>query len=364
MKAEFSWVGLDVGADEVHVCITDQAGRVLGDSLLEKCAERISTFVAETAPALEPRMALEACSAAIHVSRALRARGHCVQLFNTRQSSKFLRIRRNKTDLNDARGLADLVRLGNGVVSEILLKSADCQKLRTQLVVRHRLIVQRVATENAIKAALRLNGGKLKRAYSAKGLRRNLTEELLRLRIDTDVDLREEVEPLLEISETLRRHLGKIDRRLAKRAHDIEPCRRFLAIPGVGPITALSFYTAINDPLRFSSASDVGPYLGLVPTVAQSGSSIRRAGISKMGNRMTRMHLVNAAGAMMRQQAAECDLKDWGAAVTQRIGRPRAMTALARKIAVVMLTMWKQGEEFRPTSVATASTEGLGATPS
>ena len=151
MKAEFSWVGLDVGADEVHVCITDQAGRVLGDSLLEKCAERISTFVAETAPALEPRMALEACSAAIHVSRALRARGHCVQLFNTRQSSKFLRIRRNKTDLNDARGLADLVRLGNGVVSEILLKSADCQKLRTQLVVRHRLIVQRVATENAIR---------------------------------------------------------------------------------------------------------------------------------------------------------------------------------------------------------------------
>jgi transposase len=120
-----------------------------------------------------------------------------------------------------------------------------------------------------------------------------------------------------------------------------------MGVTGVGPICSLSFYSAIEDPCRFKRASDVAAYLGLVPRRHQSGEVSYTRGITKTGNTMTRTHLVNAA-LVFSSKGPDSDLKDWALALRERIGWQRARIALARKLAIVLLIMWRTGAEFEP----------------
>lgn len=120
-----------------------------------------------------------------------------------------------------------------------------------------------------------------------------------------------------------------------------------MEIPGVGPLCALSFYSAIEDPSRFSSAADVGAYLGLVPRRHQSGEASRSIGITKTGSKLTRQHLVTSA-LVMKRCTSDCALRDWGVTLKARIGAGRAKVAVARKLAIVMLNIWKTGARFEP----------------
>lgn len=190
---------------------------------------------------------------------------------------------------------------------------------------------------------------------AAPSLQRHVDAELARLRDVESIDLSADIEPLLSICISTRQYLESLDRKLAKLAETIPVCARFMQIPGVGPISALSFYSAIEDPHRFRRNADVGAYLGLVPKVKQSGTAIKRHSISKMGNRLTRAHLSIAAGTMLRQSRIECELRTWAMDLISRIGRPKAKTALARKLAVVMISMWKSGNAFS-TDPSTTST--------
>jgi transposase len=171
--------------------------------------------------------------------------------------------------------------------------------------------------------------------------------ELERLRAE-GVDLQQEILPLLSLCETMRACVQDLDRTLNQRAKSIDICRRWMELPGVGPLTALSFYTAIDDPSRFEKNVDVGPYLGLVPRTWQSAAATRRGRISKRGDRLTRGQLVLAARIAMMPTRPETELKGWALEVKKRRGHSRAKVALARKLAVVMLAMWKSGESFRP----------------
>jgi transposase len=277
----------------------------------------------------------------------LRDDGFDLRVFETRRLNGFLGLRQNKTDLNDARGIAEATRIGLGIIPEVLVKSAKCQKLRSELVLRALLMQQRVAVTNAIRAVLRLNGGKIGAVSSGTALERLVTGEMLRLR-ENGVDLAELLTPALEIAVRLHRALEAGERRLMRLATASDVCRRFMSVPGVGPMCAISFYTAIADPNRFERNDDVGPYLGLVPRISQSGQTLRRGRISKMGNALTRTHLVAAAVSMMRQSEKDCALRRWALTIAVRAGKPKARIALARKLAVTLLAMWKSGEAFRP----------------
>jgi transposase len=179
-----------------------------------------------------------------------------------------------------------------------------------------------------------------------------VTAELERIRDVEGVDLVEDVMPLLSICESTRKHLEVSDRRLNKLAQRHPICGQFMQIPGVGFLTALSVYSAIEDPARFVRNEDAGAYFGLVPRVRQSGQSLQRLGISKMGNGMTRGHLITAAGVLMRLNNADCDLQDWAKALAARADSRRARAALARKLAVTMLSMWKSGKSFKARALA------------
>jgi len=227
-----------------------------------------------------------------------------------------------------------------------MVKSEAIQLLRSELVLRRRLMVQRIALENALRGTFRLNGGKITPVFSSLHLVRLVRDEVTRLSAE-GVEIGELVEPVVAIAVSMRQTLERSSRRLARRASDLEVCRRFMAIPGVGSICSLSFYTAIENPSRFERPMDVGPYLGLVPAVNQSGNVLRMGRISRMGNSMTRSHLVSSAVSMMKQSDKDNDLRRWAMKIAERSGRGKARVALARKLAVVMLAMWQSGEHFR-----------------
>ncbi len=341
------WIGLDVGVDELIACAIDDAGHIIATGKMATCPDQVSRFINDN-NLIGGRIGLEAGSTTAALTRHLRRQGHLVHVFDTRQASKFLKIRRNKTDANDARGLADIVRFGRGVVGEVHVKSAEMQQIRSRLALRQRLVRHRMAGESAINSTFRLNRGKLKRSFSARGLGENIVKELERIRLSEGIDLAPDIMPVLAICQALRRHLETSDRQLQKFVEEHPICGRFLQIPGVGFITALSVYSAIEDPDRFKRSADIGPYFGLVPRVAQSGDSLRRFTITKMGNSMTRGHLMTAAHILMGNKRAENDLRDWALAIAERADKKRARVALARKLAIVMLSLWKTGQDFRP----------------
>ena len=139
-----------------------------------------------------------------------------------------------------------------------------------------------------------------------------------------------------------------MDKRLRAAALAHPVCSNLMTVPGVGPITALSFYSAIGDPSRFQRTRDVGPYFGLTPSIHQSGVLARVGRISRFGSKLTRTHLVSAATVLLCSTKAESGLQTWGLALRKKVGLSKARVAVARKLAVVMLHMWKSGSSFDP----------------
>lgn len=339
------WVGLDVGADQTNVCATDDNGAVVFELPVATKPAALDAILKRDKRRIK-RVALESGSFGIMLCRSLLQRGYPMTMFEARQASKFLSIRKNKTDKNDARGLADIARLARGSVAEVRVKTPECQRLRSLLVTRQKLVQLRGALEGNMRSLFRLNGGKLDSSYSTAGLQRNVSAELTRLRKSENIDLSDEIEPLLALSTAMRGYIDDLDRKLSARAAQDPVCQRFLEIPGIGPITGLAFYSAVDDPHRFRRNSDVGAYFGLVPRVRQSGQSLSRTRISKSGDKLTRTYLTSAAQHHLR--TAQSSLALWGNALTQRLPRQGVHVALARKLAVIMLAMWKSGEHYDP----------------
>lgn len=339
------WVGLDVGAESTTVCATDDHGTVMFEQSIASEAAAIHGLLKCDKRRIR-LMAIESGSFGIVLFRTLQKLGYPIAMFDARQASKFLHIRRNKTDKSDARGLADVARLGRDSVSQVCVKPPECQRLRSTLATRQRLVQLRMTVEGTLRSLFRLNGGSLPSSCSAAALRRNVSAELRRLRRSERVDLSADVEPLVSLSLAARSYVEALDKQLAKRAEDDPVCRRFLEIPGVGPLTALSFYCAIHDPHRFRRNSDVAAFLGLAPVVRQSGQSAATHRISKMGDKMARVYLTTAANHHLK--CANSALVIWGDTLSTRLRRRGVQVAVARKLAITMVAMWKSGDSYDP----------------
>lgn len=339
------WVGLDCGIETTAVCVIDQDGVIHGE---ESCAT--DAYAVQEILQSYPRWAIKQLSVeagvATHMIRQLREMNLPVRVCEVRKASKFLTVRRHKTDANDAKGLAELGRVGTTIGSEVYVKPLECQNIRTQLVARKNLIEQRVKIETMIQSFVRLHGGTLKLRYARGSLSEDIASQLERLG-DDGIDTEADIAPLVRIAEAIRSHLRDVDRRMKVAAQCHPICALLLTVPGVGPITALSFYSAISDPWRFSRNRDVGPYLGLTPKLFQSGTRSRMGGISKHGSTLTRTHLVSAATVLLTNAQTECDLRTWGQSLARRVGLAKARVAVARKLAVLLLHLWKANAQFR-----------------
>ena len=178
------------------------------------------------------------------------------------------------------------------------------------------------------------------------GIEPGVTTPHLLHRQDAFVILRDLFESLLSVLSGLKDQRRAFDRQLARSAREGEACRIISSAHGVGNLTAIAFVTAVDDPARFRSACDVGAYLGLTPKRYQSGEVDIGGRISKTGNRLTRKLLFEAATVILYRASPSIALKQWGLRLSARSGSWKARVALARKLAVTLLTMWKTNTMF------------------
>lgn len=347
MKRTHLWAGVDLGVDTASVCVIDDTGEVVQRRDCPSCPEAVRGALTGFRRTRFAGVAFEA-GTGTHVARGLRDFGYPVELFEARQLSKFLRARRNKTDAGDAWGIAEAGRISVSLVSRVYLKSLESQALQSRLTIRRHLVRQRVAAVSLLGRQIELFGGRLRCLARRLNFRSEVEAQIRQIRPNCSSALVDQLRYLADHCERLIAYQRLVDRDLDQLAKDNDVCRRLMEIPGVGPICALTFYAAVDDPHRFSRSTDVGSYFGLAPRLHESGTISKKPRISKMGNRHVRGLLVQAASMYMIYCKQDSGLRDWAVRLQQRLGRTPSRVALARKLAVIMLTIWKSGDHFNP----------------
>ena len=340
-----SYAGLDVSLETVAICVVDGDGAGLWRGKCVAEPEAIAVLLADKAPGPrtgDPRDR----RAAGWLYRELRRRDVPVVCVDARHAKAVLMQRLNKTDAIDAQGLAELARVG--WFKAVQPKSEPAQLVATLIAARSRLIKMRADLVNQIRGLLKpfgLRPGQVHGATLAARVRELIADRGL---------LEEVILRLLQLWDDLQRQIVALHQRLLTIVHCDGACRRLLAVPGIGPVTALAFRTAVDWPDRFQHARAVGAWLGLTPRRQQSGQTDRQGRISKRGDPLLRSYLFEAAMIMLYRQQRPSALRSWGLALARRLGRKRAVTAVARKLAVVMLRLLKDTTSFQPRPEAIA----------
>jgi transposase len=244
-----------------------------------------------------------------------------------------------KTDRKDARGIAQLLRMG--WFRPVHCKSPPAQEVRALLVGRKLLQSKLLDVELSIRGILR--GFGLKVGIVSKGRFAGRIREL----VAGQAMLERVIEPMLRAREALRAEYHALHRAMLGMVREDTTCRRLMTVPGVGALVAITFTSAIDDPGRFARSRAVGAHFGLTPKKYQSGETDVTGGISKVGDAMVRSALYEAANVMLTRAGRLSSLKRWALAVAGRRGMKRAKVALARKLASVLHRMWLDGTGFR-----------------
>lgn len=344
--AKKTYAGLDVSLKETAVCIVDDGGRIVFERMVPTDPQVIAGCLVKNAPGLE-RFGLESGSTSAWLWREFQKLGLPVICLDSRHAHRVLSMKRNKNDRNDARGLADLVRMG--WYREARVRSLDAQLMRSLLLSRQQLLQSRRAIENQIRGALKTLG-----AMTGPTKGRSFMPRVRELRSDNDW-LGPVLDPLLGAHASIAKQLKIASCNVLKAARDDADVRRMMTVPGVGPMTALAFKAAIDDPNRFTSSTKVGPHLGLTPRQYQSGESEWIGGIGKSNDPLLRGYLYEAAGVLMTRLRRDCRLKAWALRLAKRIGWKRASIAVARKLAVIMHAIWRDGTVFEWSAMDSAT---------
>ena len=257
---------------------------------------------------------------------------------DARHAKAALSMQINKSDRNDAVGLARIMQCG--WYKEVQVKSVSCHEIRAVLNSRAQLVKIKRDLENQIRGLLKNLGLVIGKA-GGNVFRRRVEELLGRHGL-----LWAAVRPLLEVRESVRRESAALYRKLLGLVRNDEDSRRSMTVPGIGPITALAFHSAIAEPTRFLRSRSVGAYVGLTPRRHASGEVDWTGRISKCGDAMVRSYLFEAAGVLLTRVPHWCRLKAWGHRLWKRIGFKKAKIAVARKLAVILHRMWRDGTDF------------------
>jgi transposase len=341
------YVGLDVATKKTQVCIVRENGKLFLEKELPTHPAAIISYLRKHCASDIETVALETGGMSSWIYHGLKKGRLPVVVLDALTVHKFLSIKRNKTDVNDARGIAELIRKGLDWLNVVHVKSAACHEIRSLLVIRNQLVKQRVQSEMMVRSVLRLYGGVIDVKGNSQGcFREEAVKRMIDVHDNDNIDLRSRLLPVIDLCHDLDARARNIENELIRLAEADPVCRRFMDIPGVGAIVALSFYTAIEDPKRFKRIEDVGAYFGLTPRVYQSGETDTSGGVSHMGNRLTRTHLVNAANVILTHTQSWSSLKNWGVRLSKKVGYNKAKVAVARKLAIIMLSMWRDNTSF------------------
>ena len=245
---------------------------------------------------------------------------------------------RNKTDRNDARGIAQLVRLG--WFRQVFVKSDEAQRVRMLLVARNHLLNKSHDLENCVRGSLKVFGLRI-----GTVTRRGFEERVLEL-VAGSASLQAIVEPLLRARRVMIEEFERLDHLCRQLASRDPVCKRLMTVPGVGVLVALTYRTGVDAPERFSRSRDVGAHFGLTPRRYSSGQTDYDGRISRCGDEMVRTALYQAANVLLHH-GRWSPLRSWAMRIAKRRSLKAAKVALARKLAVVMHRMWTDETDFR-----------------
>lgn len=338
MSKTSHFVGLDVSLKETSICVIDDAGKIVWHGRTDTTPEAIAAAVKRHAPHAA-RIGLESGQLSSWLFHALNEAGLPVICVDARHARAALSLKVNKTDANDALGLAQIMRVG--WYREVAVKGLDCQAVRALLVARAQIISQITTLKNCVRGILKTFGLVL-----PKGLRSQFPGRV-RAAIDGHPVLGAIIEPTLRVLEAARAQLLVYDQAVVRRARSDDTARQLMSAPGVGTVVALAYMTGVEDPARFKRSSSVAAYFGMTPARYQSGEVNRAGRVSKCGDGMVRGLLFEAAKVLLSRSARPSRLKTWGEALGKRIGPKKATMAVARKLAVILHRMWTTGTTFQ-----------------
>jgi transposase len=341
------YVGLDVSVKTTAVCIVDENGKITKERSLASEPESLADWLGKTGLCFE-RVGHEAGPLSSWLHEGLARKGLPVVCVEARHMQTALSAMRNKTDRNDARGIAQMMRTGWFRVVHI--KSRESQELRLLLVHRRLLVDKRRDIENAIRGTLKVFGVKVGQVSRLK-----FSDRVTELVADMP-SIAEVIVPMLKVRDVLMEQYQILHHKLKTYVRQDAVCRRLMTAQGVGPVAAASFKSGVDAPERFASSRSVGAHFGITPRRYASGETDRQGRISKCGDGMVRAALYNAAHIVLTRAGKWSSLKAWGLKLAKRAGMEKAKVAVARKLAVILHRMWRDDSDFRWGRQATEAT--------
>jgi transposase len=332
------YAGIDVSLEQSSVCVVDANGKIVRETKVPSEPEALVRFFSRLGLPVT-RIGLEAGPLSQWLHAGLTKARLATVLLETRQVKAALSAMVVKTDRKDARGIAQLLRMG--WFRPVHCKSPPAQEVRALLVGRKLLQGKLLDVELSIRGILRgfgLKAGAVSKGRFAVRIRELVTGQPMLERV---------IEPMLRAREALRAEYHALHRATLGIVRDNATCRRLMTVPGVGALVAITFTSAVDDPTRFGRSRTVGAHFGLTPKKYQSGETDVTGGISKVGDAMVRTALYEAANVMLTRAGRFSTLKRWALEVARRRGMKRAKVALARKLATVLHRIWLEGSRFR-----------------
>ncbi len=316
------YVGLDVSQDLTAVCVVDEQGTITHEYSVPTEPATITTYL-HSLELNYTRVGLEAGPYSHWLFHALSKDGLPIVCLESRHAHAVMKAQLVKTDKNDARGLAQMMR--TGWFKPVHIKSEESQRIRVLLNNRNCLNGKRIDIEIQIRGTLKVFGHKTGKVTKAQ------YEPRIRELITDDPQLQEYIAPLLESRRVMMEQSLLLEKKIQKMAKADTVCRQFMSIPGVGPIISLLYKATIDNPYRFTKSNTIGVHLGLTPRKYASGEIDYNGRITKCGDRMMRTHLFEAAKVLISRSGQCSKLKAWGLKVAKRSSMKNACVAVARK---------------------------------
>jgi transposase len=338
------YAGIDVSLEWSSVCVVDASGQIVREVKVASEPEALVGWFGSLGLELT-RIGLEAGPLSQWLHAAMKPAGLAVELLETRHVSDAFKAMPVKSDRNDARKIAQLMRLG--WFRPVHCKSMSAQEIRAMLTARKLIQSKLQDVENSLRGILRGFGLKV-----GKTTKRSFASRISEL-VAGQPALEAIAAAMLAVHMVLLREFNGFEKRVRAMSRLHENARLLMSMPAVGPIVSLTFACAIDDPSRFTSSKQAGPHFGLTPKKYQSGETDYTGRINKHGDASVREVLYEAAHIMLTKPIKGCsELKGWAMRIARRAGINRAKVALARKLAVIMLRMLKDSVPFNPAAKA------------
>src|SRR5207302_4101399 len=331
------YAGIDVSLEYSSVCVVGASGKIVREAEVASEPAALIAWFGSLGFGLA-RIGLEAGPLSQWLYAAMKGAGLAVELLETRHVRDAFKAMPVKTDRNDARGIAQLMRLG--WFKPVHCKSLPAQEVRALLTVRKLVQSKLLDVEMSLRGILRGFGLKVGPTTPKRFVGR------IRELVAGHATLEVLAGSLLAVHEALLREFGNLEKRVRTMARIDTRARLLMSAPGVGALVALTYVSAVDDPARFKSSKTVGAHFGLTPKKYQSGETDYTGRISKICDASVRTALYEAAHIILTRPIKGAGLKSWAMRLAKRAGMKKAKVALARKLAVILHRMWVDGTSF------------------